>query len=89
MRLIHLKPLPHPLRENCCSTPSRFRKAMGAFEPAAQVLQDTIQSELDLKLALVDEAADAVMKARGQDKLDKLALLQKQVADVLLQGGSQ
>ena len=89
MRLIHLKPLPHPLRENCCSTPSRFREAMGAFEPAAQTQDDTIQSELELKLGLVDQAANAVLKAQGQDKWDKLALLQKQVAEILLLGGVQ
>lgn len=82
MRLIHLKPIIPAAGVGGKS--SRFYEAMGVFDPAERERLAAVESEHDLLTRVIDNDYDEVLTALPDEKLDKLAKLQRNGFSALL-----
>lgn len=83
MLLSDIKPL-ETLPTKGQPKPNRATEELAVFDADERLRQDVVESELDLLIAVIDDRTEKVVAAAGDDKLNQLARLHRDVAAILL-----
>lgn len=83
MLLCDIKPLEnHPTKGQ--PKPNLAAEELAVFDADERLRQDVVESEIDLLIAVIDNRTEKVIAATGDDKLNQLARLQRDIAAILL-----